>query len=121
LLGSITEPRLGDVHFWTFNSWHHFMSDHAVCIHVLPLAPDRTLVRTKWLVASDAVEGVHYDVDTLTAVWRATNQQDGALVARTHAGVADPAFRPGQYSVHAETYLDYFATWYLDRLRAHGV
>lgn len=119
-LGRIDERRLGDVHFWTFSSWHHFMGDHAVSIFVVPLSPGKTLVRTKWLVAANAVEGVDYDRENLVAVWRATNKQDAALVARTHAGVADPNFRPGPYSQHAEKYVNFFVTWYLERLQALG-
>ena len=37
LLGSINDPRHGALHFWTQpNSWHHFMSDHAVTFSVIP-------------------------------------------------------------------------------------
>src|SRR6185437_6593808 len=57
LLGGLDETRLGALTFWTQpNSWHHFMSDHVVTFCVLPLAPDRTLLRTTWLVHKDAVE-----------------------------------------------------------------
>ena len=41
--------------------------------------PSKTLLRTTWLVAKDAVEGVDYDLDNLTKVWRATNEQDSHL------------------------------------------
>ena len=73
------------------NSWFHFLSDHAVTFSVLPVAPDRTLLRTTWLVHADAVEGEDNDVDELTKVWRATNEQDAVLVARAHRGVSDLA------------------------------
>ena len=63
---------------------------------MLPIAPNKTLVRTTWLVHADAVEGVDYDVPTLTHVWSATNAQDG--VARTQRGVEDPGYQPGPYS-----------------------
>jgi Rieske 2Fe-2S family protein len=120
LLGTLSDKALGDVHFWTHNSWHHFMSDHVVTICMIPLAPTRTLIRTKWLVHRDAVEGVDYDVDNLTKVWLATNAQDQELVGRAQRGVLDPGYRPGPYSAHTERYLDRFADWYLDRLQAHG-
>ncbi|MGO6901846.1 Rieske (2Fe-2S) domain-containing protein, partial [Rhizobium ruizarguesonis] len=32
----------------------------------------------------------------------------------------DPAYQPGPYSRFSETNLDRFATWYIDRMRAHG-
>jgi Rieske 2Fe-2S family protein len=71
------------------------MADHAVTTLIIPLGPDRTLVRTKWLVHKDAVEGKDYDLDKLTSVWKATNDQDAQLVARSHAGILDPAYEPG--------------------------
>ena len=57
---SATSPnaKLGGLSFWTQpNSWHHFMSDHIVTFSVLPISPEQTLLRTKWLVHKDAVEG----------------------------------------------------------------
>lgn len=120
LLGTMTRKDLGDTHLWGHNSWKHFMGDHAVVSIITPLSPDRTLVRTKWLVHKDTVEGVDYDLQKLTDVWLATTDQDSELVARSHAGVEDPAYVPGPYSPFSETNLDKFATWYIDRMRAHG-
>ncbi|APO72075.1 ring-hydroxylating dioxygenase protein (plasmid) [Rhizobium gallicum] len=120
LLGTMTRKDLGDTHLWGHNSWNHFMGDHAVVAIVIPLSADKTLVRTKWLVHKDAVEGVDYDLEKLTNVWVATTDQDAELVARSHAGVLDPAYVPGPYSRFSETNLDKFATWYIDRMRAYG-
>lgn len=120
LLGDLKEKRLGGLSFWTQpNSWHHFMSDHVVTFSVIPLSPDRTLLRTKWLVHRDAVEGVDYDVDTLTEVWRHTNEQDGRLVGLTHKGATSPAYRPGPYSPYTEGLVEKFCVWYIERLSAH--
>jgi Rieske 2Fe-2S family protein len=119
LMGSMTTDRFGDLSLHVQpNSWFHVLADHAVVFSVLPLAPDRTLLRTTWLVHPDAVEGVDYDVATLTRVWQATNQQDGTLVARTHKGVEDPGYRPGPYST-VEGDVEAFVTWYVSRLAAH--
>ena len=65
---------------------------------VLPLSADRTLVRTTWLVHEDAEEGVDYDVDTLTHVWRETNEQDSVFCARAQLGVSSPGYEPGPYA-----------------------
>ena len=119
LLG-IGRKDLGDMHLWGHNSWHHFMGDHIITAMVIPLGPDKTLLRMKWLVHKDAVEGVDYDFDKRTSVWIATNEQDGSLVERSHAGVSDPAYVPGMYSPFTETQLNWFAGWYVDRMRAHG-
>jgi Rieske 2Fe-2S family protein len=78
------------------------------------------VVRTKWLVHKDAVEGEDYDLEHLTSVWRATNEQDAHLVARAQAGVRSAGFRPGPYSRFTEAALDDFATWYVERMTAHG-
>jgi Rieske 2Fe-2S family protein len=100
------------------NAWFHFMADHAITFSVIPLAPDRTLVRTTWLVHPDAVEGVDYDLDTLTRVWTATNDQDAVFVARAQQGVTSPAYLPGPYSP-TEYQVEAFVNWYVTRLRAH--
>ena len=117
LLGCLSQPALGGLSVWTQpNSWHHFMSDHIVSFSVLPIAPDRTLLRTHWLVHRNAQEGVDYDVDRLTSVWSATNGQDGALVERAHQGIGSPAYEPGPYSPFTEGLVDKFCDWYLSRL-----
>lgn len=120
LLGTMSRKDTGDVHLWGNNSWNHIMADHAVVFAAYPLAADRTLVRTKWLVHKDAVEGRDYDLETLTAIWKATNAQDAALVARAQAGVETIGYRPGPYSSYTEAALDDFATWYVERMTAHG-
>lgn len=118
LLGSFTEKRLGSLHLHTQpNSWHHFLSDHIITFSTLPIAPDRTLVRTTWLVHKDAVEGVDYETDNLTQVWRATNEQDARFVALAQKGVGSPAYEPGPYSP-TEYNVDQFCAWYLERLSA---
>jgi Rieske 2Fe-2S family protein len=119
LLGQLPQAALGGLSVWTQpNSWHHFMSDHIVSFSVLPLAPDRTLLRTRWLVHKDAQEGVDYHVDRLTSVWTATNSQDGALVERAQQGISSPAYEPGPYSPYTEGLVDRFCDWYLRGLSA---
>lgn len=121
LLGAINDPRHGALHFWTQpNSWHHFMSDHVVTFSAIPLDAERTLLRTKWLVHKDAVEGVDYDIANLTAVWEATNAQDSELVGFCQQGAQSPAYEPGPYSPHTEMLVEKFCNWYVGRMRAHG-
>jgi Rieske 2Fe-2S family protein len=116
LMGEVTDARFGDLSLHMQpNSWFHMLSDHAVVFRVLPIAPDRSLVRTTWLVHADAVEGVDYDVDSLTAVWRATNDQDRALVEKTQRGVADPSYEPGPYGL-IEDDVEAFVSWYVRRV-----
>ncbi len=99
---------------WTQpNSWHHFCNDHVVTFSLTPLGPDKTLLRTSWLVHEDAVEGVDYDPANLAAVWRATNAQDSYLSAVNHRGITSDGYRQGLYSVE-EKLVDSFKTFYVD-------
>ena len=117
--GDFHTAKLGTLHFHTQpNSWHHFLSDHVVTFSIIPLSPDQTLVRTTWMVHKDAVEGVDYDVDNLTRVWLATNQQDCNFVEYAQRGVASPAYEPGPYS-GPEYQVNMCANWYIARLKAH--
>ena len=118
-LAEFEQLDLGGLSFWTQpNSWHHFMSDHIVSFSVLPISPQRALLRTRWLVHKDAQEGVDYDLKRLTEVWGATNDQDSALVANAHQGIVSSAYEPGPYSPFTEGLVDKFCNWYLSRLAA---
>ena len=119
LMGTMTEPEFGDLslHFQP-NSWFHFLSDHAVVFRVFPISADQSMVRTTWLVHPDAVEGVDYDVDSLTAVWRATNSEDRELVIGTQNGVTNPGYVPGPYSL-VEDDVESFVNWYVQRVQAY--
>jgi Rieske 2Fe-2S family protein len=120
LLGDLDTPRLGRLSLHVQpNAWCHFLGDHAVTFSALPLAADRTLVRTTWLVHEDAEEGVDYDLETLTDVWHRTNAQDGGLVERAQAGVADPAYEPGPYAP-SEYQVDALVRWYVERLEEYA-
>jgi Rieske 2Fe-2S family protein len=121
LLGNLRRRDLGDTHLWTHNSWAHVMSDHAVVSYILPLAADKTLVRTKWLVHADAVEGRDYTIPELTEVWLATNAQDQHIVEITQKGTQDPAYIPGMFSPFMEPYVEKFSSWYTARLAAYGI
>ncbi|KJE37239.1 (Fe-S)-binding protein [Thalassospira sp. HJ] len=120
LLGNFTDAKLGGLSFWTHpNSWHHFMADHIVTFCVLPLSPNRTLVRTTWLVHKDARENEDYTLDNLTHVWNMTNQQDADLVRLAQIGSEQPAYEPGPYSKFTEPHVEAFCDWYIKRLEDH--
>lgn len=120
LLGQFTDAKLGGLSFWTHpNSWHHFMSDHIVTFSVLPLGPDKTLVRTTWLVHKNAHENEDYNLDNLTHVWNMTNVQDAELVRLAQIGSQQPAYEPGPYSTFTEPHVEAFCDWYIKRLDDH--
>ncbi|WP_085706472.1 SRPBCC family protein [Pseudomonas sp. B8(2017)] len=96
------------------STWNHFLGDHALSFRVLPVGPGETVVTTKWLVPKDAQEGVDYDIDRLTKVWMATNDQDRRLVEGTQVGVTSPAYIPGPFSSIIESGVCQFVDWYCD-------
>lgn len=100
------------------NLWLHITSDHAVTFSVLPVGPDRTRVRTTWLVHEDAEEGVDYDLDRLTSVWEITNQQDANFVELAQEGISSPAYVPGPYAP-SEFQVEAFVNWYVGRLKSN--
>jgi glycine betaine catabolism A len=118
LLGDLADPDLGSVRlFRAPNNWHHILADHIIHFRVLPLAADRTAVRTTWLVHEDAVEGVDYDLQRLTEVWMATNAQDKRLAENNHLGVSSRAYEPGPYAP-SEFMLNQFTDWYAGKMAA---
>lgn len=119
-MGKFPSARMGGLHFWTQpNSWHHFMGDHAITFSVIPIDAEHSLLRTKWLVHKDAVEGEDYDLENLISVWMATNAQDSELVGFCQKGARTAAYEPGPYSPHTEMLVDKFCNWYVRRMREH--
>ena len=117
LLAPFTRPESSSLSIWTQpNSWHHFCCDHVVTFSLTPLAADKTLLRTSWLVHEDAVEGVDYDPDHLAALWRATNDQDCRFSRLNHQGISSHGYRQGPYSVE-EKLVEAFKDFYVDRAR----
>ena len=118
LIGPFTQPEPTSLSVWTQpNSWHHFCCDHVVTFSLTPLAADRTMLRTSWLVHEDAVEGIDYDIEHLTGVWRATNMQDSHLAHINHQGIATDGYRQGMYS-NEEKLVDNFKNFYVERSAA---
>jgi Rieske 2Fe-2S family protein len=117
-LGNVpAEPDTGDLLFYHFPStWNHFTPDHALMFRVIPLGPSETELVSKWLVPKDAVEGIDYDVKTLTEVWLATNAQDTRLVERNQRGVRSPAYEAGPYSETEEEGVIQLIDWYCGAL-----
>jgi Rieske 2Fe-2S family protein len=98
------------------NFWCHASADHAVLTRLLPDGPERTLVRSHWIVDQDAIEGRDYDLDRLVPFWTMTNEQDWRLCEANHAGIRSPAYTPGPYSPAREYNVIEFDDWYLERV-----
>ena len=119
--GRLDESGVEDIgallYFLYPSTWNHFLGDHALSFRVLPLSSGETLVTTKWIVPKSAVEGVDYDLDNLTKVWLATNDQDRELVEETFRGVQSPAYQPGPFSDIAENGVCQFVDWYCETMK----
>lgn len=120
LLGDLVEEDLGSVRmFRAPNNWHHFLSDHIIHFRVIPLGPNKTEVRTTWLVHEDALEGWDYDSERLAEVWQATNEQDKRLAENNQRGILSPAYQPGPYSAVSEFMVINFTDWYKNKLNGY--
>ncbi|MGH7943419.1 MAG: aromatic ring-hydroxylating oxygenase subunit alpha [Opitutaceae bacterium] len=97
-------------------TWNHVLGDHAISFRVLPLSPTRTALTSKWLVHRDAVEGVDFDLQELTRVWLATNEQDQRIVNENQIGMNCPTYEPGPLSSSTESGVVQFLDWYCNRL-----
>lgn len=118
LIGPFKVPETSSLSVWTQpNSWHHFCCDHVVTFSLTPIGPDKTLLRTSWLVHADAVEGVDYDPDHLAALWRTTNQQDGHFSMINHQGISNDGYRQGPYAVE-ENLVEAFKDFYVSAAKA---
>lgn len=89
--------------------------DYLVTLRVTPSGPRTTTVRVEWLVREDAVEGVDFNVERLTAFWRMTGEQDWNLCENNQLGVNSSVYRPGPYGPD-ERGVKHFVKWYLKHL-----
>ena len=118
LIGPFVEPETSSLSVWTQpNSWHHFCCDHVVTFSLTPLAANKTLLRTSWLVHEDAVVGVDYDPDHLAALWRKTNEQDCHFSSINHQGISSDGYRQGPYAIE-EKLVEDFKNFYVAASRA---
>jgi Rieske 2Fe-2S family protein len=115
----VTDPNTGTLLLFHYPStWNHVLADHAMSFRVLPISPSETLLTTKWLVHKEAVEGVDYDLKTMTEVWLATNDADRRICQENQIGVASPAYDPAPYSTIHEGGVTQFVNWYCSHLEA---
>ncbi len=118
LIGPFAAPESSSLSVWTQpNSWHHFCCDHVVTFSLTPVAANKTMLRTSWLVHEDAIEGTDYDPDHLAALWRTTNTQDCHFSSINHRGISTDGYRPGPYAVE-EKLVEDFKRFYVDAAKA---
>lgn len=119
VLGAMPTNDAGSVRWVHYPStFNHAFADYAILVRMLPVSPQETLFNTKWLVHKDAEQGRDYDVEHLTEVWSATNDQDKALVERNQEGVNSAGYLSGPYSQNMEQGVIRFVEWYCEHLTA---
>jgi phenylpropionate dioxygenase-like ring-hydroxylating dioxygenase large terminal subunit len=91
--------------------------DHGVIYRFIPKNVDHTEMEVIWLVHQEAVEGLDYDVERLTWLWKTTSAEDKKIVEMNQAGVNSRYFEPGPYSLQ-ESHAARFVDWYLKELAA---
>jgi Rieske 2Fe-2S family protein len=107
----------GGISAFAFRPFTFFVasSDHVMISRFTPLSPMLTEVELTWLVREDAVEGVDYDVERVTWLWRVTTEQDVRLCENNQAGVNSRRYQPGPFS-ETEGEVEGFVRWYLGQI-----
>lgn len=94
--------------------------DHLL-VHVLrPTSPTEVTWETRWYVHQDAREGVDYELDRLTEVWRATNRQDVELCQAAYRGVRSKRFVSGPLHATREAAIRSALVTYADMMADVG-
>jgi phenylpropionate dioxygenase-like ring-hydroxylating dioxygenase large terminal subunit len=116
LLGEFVEYDGATTTVRVLTSWVASANDYAMLIRCTPLEPQLTEMDCNWIVHGDAREGVDYNVDDVTWLWKTTYGQDVALAENNQRGVNTPSYVPGPYSL-TESGTSLFVDWYLKQLR----
>jgi glycine betaine catabolism A len=116
-MGTLPERDAGALAIVIYPSfWFEASSDYAMIQRFLPVGPELTRVEINWLVHCDAREGIDYDVERVSAFWKATAEQDRKICEDNQAGVNSQRYRPGPYST-VEAEVEKFVHWYLSQVR----
>lgn len=99
------------------NFWLEASADYVWTMRVTPVSAKRTLVDVWWSVRADAIEGRDYEVEPLTAFWRATAEQDWTFCEANQAGINSTRYQSGPYAL-SEADVVVFIQWYLNQLSA---
>jgi glycine betaine catabolism A len=119
-LGKVGDGDVGTM-WWGVqpNGFNHVVGDYGFFFQCWPTGPRKTTVTGKWIVHKDAVEGVDYDLQRLTEVWHATNDQDRMLAENNQRGVNSIAYEPGPYSQVTEQLVLRFIDFYCAAARSY--
>jgi Rieske 2Fe-2S family protein len=122
-LMGFTEPDGGFTIFYV-GALNHFLAyaDYGAIFRYAPRSVDRTDLVVTWLVRGDAEQGVDFDIDRLTWLWRVTAAADRTIVENNQRGVSSRFYEPGPYALPIESSTNRLIEWYLDALTSdHSV
>jgi Rieske 2Fe-2S family protein len=89
--------------------------DHGVIYRFIPRAVQSCDMEIIWLVRGDAQEGVDYDFDKLTWLWKVTTDADKRIIEDNQKGVNSRFYRPGLYAP-MEAKVKRLIDWYLHEI-----
>jgi phenylpropionate dioxygenase-like ring-hydroxylating dioxygenase large terminal subunit len=89
--------------------------DHGVIYRFIAKTPSSCEMEVIWLVRSDARDGVDYDVEKLTWLWKVTSEADKRIIEANQRGVDSRYYEPGPYAPMEYNTKRYIA-WYLGEL-----
>jgi phenylpropionate dioxygenase-like ring-hydroxylating dioxygenase large terminal subunit len=107
--GGVTSVHLGPASFLVA------YPDHGVVYRFVARTAQTCELEVIWLVRGDAAEGVHYDRDKLTWLWRVTSEADKRIVEQNQLGVNSRFYEPGPYTPMEENTRRYIS-WYLGEI-----
>ena len=107
--GGVTSTHFGPASFFVA------YADHGVIYRFMPLTVSTCAMEVIWLVRGDAREGVDYDRDKLTWLWRVTSEADKRITEDNQAGVNSRYYTPGPYAPMEPNAKRYIA-WYLEEV-----
>jgi len=116
-LMGVDEPDGGFTIFYV-GPLNHFLAyaDYGAIFRYVPRSVSETELVVTWLVRGDAVEGVDFDLERLTWLWRVTASADQRIVERNQRGVASRLYQPGPYAMPIEATTDRLIDWYLHEI-----
>ncbi len=88
-------------------------TDYGAIFRYTPRSVGETDLHVTWLVGEDAREGVDYDVERVTWLWRVTAGADKKIIEHNQLGVASRFYRPGPYAAPIENSSRRFVEWVL--------
>lgn len=91
-------------------------TDYGAIFRFIPKSVSQTELHVTWLVRADAREGVDYELDRVTWLWRVTNEADKLIIEQNQLGVASRFYQPGPYVLPIESSTRRFTEWYLHDL-----